>query len=328
MRLRRQLHRLRPCHTLLPRPYSLVSPLPSPQPPELPVLDEEVRRAVLCPPPRSQTRPLVQLEERVEHLHVQRLALQPLAQRHRSLRQRYHQKRLPSAHALHANREDRIRRNIVRPLHVLCAHNIVPQHPVPPPLVRDVEPSFDSTSRKALQPVSSPQRTRADAGRSALLDLTAAAHQAQARHALCIILFVAFVHCTQRYRPRCLPCVGYALANAGTSKAEEQERELAKVRENEQLRGRIKTLEKGWDVVMKALADQGLSTGTASLPACIRKTINLTNTKRALITISKIVAPSFIAHYHQQTLGEMGPPPFDIVVGLHSLVSRELNTNL
>ncbi|KAJ7680582.1 hypothetical protein DFH06DRAFT_423591 [Mycena polygramma] len=43
----------------------------------------------------------------------------------------------------------------------------------------------------------------------------------------------------------------------------EEERERAKERENEELRERIKTLEKGWDAVMKALAAQGLSTGTA-----------------------------------------------------------------
>ncbi|KAJ7497560.1 hypothetical protein FB451DRAFT_1018842 [Mycena latifolia] len=47
-------------------------------------------------------------------------------------------------------------------------------------------------------------------------------------------------------------------------KAEEDQRERAKDRENEELRERIKTLEKGWDAVMKALAAQGLSTGTAS----------------------------------------------------------------
>ncbi|KAJ7931882.1 hypothetical protein B0H13DRAFT_2523348 [Mycena leptocephala] len=45
------------------------------------------------------------------------------------------------------------------------------------------------------------------------------------------------------------------------SMTEEQERERA---ENEELRERIKTLENGWDAVMKALAAQGLSTGTAS----------------------------------------------------------------
>ncbi|KAJ6500149.1 hypothetical protein C8R47DRAFT_1110649 [Mycena vitilis] len=43
----------------------------------------------------------------------------------------------------------------------------------------------------------------------------------------------------------------------------EEERERAKERENEELRERIKTLEKGWDAVMKALAAQGLSTATA-----------------------------------------------------------------
>ncbi|KAJ7924803.1 hypothetical protein B0H13DRAFT_1977275 [Mycena leptocephala] len=46
-------------------------------------------------------------------------------------------------------------------------------------------------------------------------------------------------------------------------KAEEQEYEQAKARENEELRERIKTLEKGWDAVMKALAAQVLSTNTA-----------------------------------------------------------------
>ncbi|KAJ7163565.1 hypothetical protein C8R43DRAFT_946996 [Mycena crocata] len=50
-------------------------------------------------------------------------------------------------------------------------------------------------------------------------------------------------------------------------KAEEQEREKAKERENGELRERIKTLEKGWDAVMKALAAQGLSTATAPAPA-------------------------------------------------------------
>ncbi|KAJ7496003.1 hypothetical protein B0H11DRAFT_1716298 [Mycena galericulata] len=48
-------------------------------------------------------------------------------------------------------------------------------------------------------------------------------------------------------------------------RAEDRERDKAKERENEELRERIKTLEKGWDAVMKALAAQGLS--TASAPA-------------------------------------------------------------
>ena len=46
------------------------------------------------------------------------------------------------------------------------------------------------------------------------------------------------------------------------------ERENQKERENEELRTRIRTLEKGWEAVMKALAAQGLSTGaSASTPA-------------------------------------------------------------
>ena len=46
------------------------------------------------------------------------------------------------------------------------------------------------------------------------------------------------------------------------------EREIQKERENEELKARIRTLEKGWEAVMKALAAQGLSTGvSASTPA-------------------------------------------------------------
>ncbi|KAJ6499037.1 hypothetical protein C8R45DRAFT_1071661 [Mycena sanguinolenta] len=59
---------------------------------------------------------------------------------------------------------------------------------------------------------------------------------------------------------------GLVAAPSRPDQKAEEERERAKERENEELRERIKTLEKGWDAVMKALAAQGLSTGTA-LPA-------------------------------------------------------------
>ena len=46
------------------------------------------------------------------------------------------------------------------------------------------------------------------------------------------------------------------------------EREIQKERENEELKARIRILEKGWEAVMKALAAQGLSTATStSTPA-------------------------------------------------------------
>ena len=48
---------------------------------------------------------------------------------------------------------------------------------------------------------------------------------------------------------------GYGLTPATPPKSAEQE---ARDRENEELRERIKTLEKGWDAVVKALAAQGL----------------------------------------------------------------------
>ncbi|KAJ6625873.1 hypothetical protein B0H10DRAFT_2001164 [Mycena sp. CBHHK59/15] len=54
---------------------------------------------------------------------------------------------------------------------------------------------------------------------------------------------------------------GLLPARAEPPKQDDQERERAKERENEELRERIKTLEKGWDAVVKALAAQGLPTG-------------------------------------------------------------------
>ncbi|KAI5826519.1 hypothetical protein K523DRAFT_248834 [Schizophyllum commune Tattone D] len=56
---------------------------------------------------------------------------------------------------------------------------------------------------------------------------------------------------------------GMGMTRVDEKKAEEQERERARERENEELRERIRTLEKGWDAVVKALAAQGLPTGVA-----------------------------------------------------------------
>lgn len=50
------------------------------------------------------------------------------------------------------------------------------------------------------------------------------------------------------------------------SAEEERERDKARDKENEELRERIKTLEKGWDAVVKALAAQGLPTGIPAPP--------------------------------------------------------------
>ena len=47
---------------------------------------------------------------------------------------------------------------------------------------------------------------------------------------------------------------------------EERERERARERENAELKERIKSLEKGWEAVMKVLAAQGLSNKDVSLP--------------------------------------------------------------
>ncbi|KAJ7273949.1 hypothetical protein C8J57DRAFT_1467039 [Mycena rebaudengoi] len=53
------------------------------------------------------------------------------------------------------------------------------------------------------------------------------------------------------------------------------------------------------------------------------KYITISRTKRAVITIQQILAQSFISHYHQRSLEDMGPPPFDMAVDLVSLIARE-----
>ncbi|KII87971.1 hypothetical protein PLICRDRAFT_176720 [Plicaturopsis crispa FD-325 SS-3] len=56
------------------------------------------------------------------------------------------------------------------------------------------------------------------------------------------------------------------LRAGGSSQAAADEKEKARDRENEELKERIKTLEKGWDAVVKALAAQGLPTGILPTP--------------------------------------------------------------
>ncbi|EJD03224.1 uncharacterized protein FOMMEDRAFT_140922 [Fomitiporia mediterranea MF3/22] len=54
------------------------------------------------------------------------------------------------------------------------------------------------------------------------------------------------------------------LQHADIRRAQEQEREKARERENAELKERIKSLEKGWEAVMKVLAAQGLPTPSSS----------------------------------------------------------------
>ncbi|KAF9050290.1 hypothetical protein BJ165DRAFT_1525550 [Panaeolus papilionaceus] len=60
----------------------------------------------------------------------------------------------------------------------------------------------------------------------------------------------------------------FAIPSLGDDERVRQERERERERENQELKERIRTLEKGWDAVVKALAAQGLPTGlTAAAPA-------------------------------------------------------------
>ena len=64
--------------------------------------------------------------------------------------------------------------------------------------------------------------------------------------------------------PPTIPLSTFGSVFPATDDRQRTEREIQKERENEELKARIRTLEKGWEAVMKALAAQGLST---SIPA-------------------------------------------------------------
>ncbi|KAJ7119377.1 hypothetical protein C8R46DRAFT_1364814 [Mycena filopes] len=51
--------------------------------------------------------------------------------------------------------------------------------------------------------------------------------------------------------------------------------------------------------------------------------VKISGTRRTVITVKEVVAPAFICHHHGLSLGAMGSTPFDVVVDLASLVSRE-----
>jgi hypothetical protein len=51
--------------------------------------------------------------------------------------------------------------------------------------------------------------------------------------------------------------------------------------------------------------------------------IKISSSKRALVRITKVLAPVFVSSYHHRTLEEFGAVPFEMVVDLASLVSRE-----
>jgi len=78
------------------------------------------------------------------------------------------------------------------------------------------------------------------------------------------------------------------------SEEEEQERDKARERENEELKERIKTLEKGWDAVVKALAAQGLPTGIPAPPSATTATADSSTQPQSSSTFPTIVPNSSI----------------------------------
>ncbi|THH02298.1 hypothetical protein EW026_g585 [Hermanssonia centrifuga] len=77
-------------------------------------------------------------------------------------------------------------------------------------------------------------------------------------------------------------------------KSEEREKDRAREKENEELRERIKTLENGWDAVVKALAASGLPLNVPTPPSTITSESS-TASSRPLSTIPLIVPPTPIS---------------------------------
>ncbi|OSD06974.1 hypothetical protein PYCCODRAFT_1474360 [Trametes coccinea BRFM310] len=77
-------------------------------------------------------------------------------------------------------------------------------------------------------------------------------------------------------------------------KDEEREKDLARERENEELRQRVKTLEAGWEAVMKALAASGLPLNLPSVPPSSTSSVPSSNAIAPATTGGDHRCPSFI----------------------------------
>ncbi|TFK53530.1 hypothetical protein OE88DRAFT_1255231 [Heliocybe sulcata] len=86
----------------------------------------------------------------------------------------------------------------------------------------------------------------------------------------------------------------------------EQEKERARDRENEELKERIKTLEKGWEAVIKALASQGLPTGLPFTPSTPVSNPKTSTSALPVIASSSPVYPLSPALSHTSALSSPG----------------------
>jgi len=87
----------------------------------------------------------------------------------------------------------------------------------------------------------------------------------------------------------------------------DQETKKARDRENEELKERIKTLEKGWETVIKALASQGLSTGLPFTPSTPASKPETSTSTLPVIVPSSPVYPISPALSNTSALPSPGP---------------------
>ncbi|KZT29127.1 hypothetical protein NEOLEDRAFT_1154163 [Neolentinus lepideus HHB14362 ss-1] len=87
----------------------------------------------------------------------------------------------------------------------------------------------------------------------------------------------------------------------------DQEKKKARDRENEELKERIKTLEKGWETVIKALASQGLSTGLPFTPSTPASKPETSTSTLPVIVPSSPVYPISPALSNTSALPSPGP---------------------
>ena len=99
------------------------------------------------------------------------------------------------------------------------------------------------------------------------------------------------------------------LSRPHQQKDEEREKDRARERENEELRQRIKTLETGWEAVMKALAASGLPLNVPSAPSLSSSSTSSSSTPSAPATSGHTPTTTFPVFVPQTPVFPISPAP-------------------
>ncbi|TBU31717.1 hypothetical protein BD311DRAFT_716435 [Dichomitus squalens] len=102
------------------------------------------------------------------------------------------------------------------------------------------------------------------------------------------------------------------LSHPHEQKDEEREKDRARERENEELRQRVKTLETGWEAVMKALAASGLPLNVPSVPSPSTSSAPSSSTPSAPVTSGHPPTTTFPVFVPSNPLFPISPAPSNL----------------